>query len=70
MKTVAERLAERRQLKRRVKQLEKCLKDIDRMVWVRGVELNGHGADNDDNPEWRALCGVLNRIRRTTRKQS
>jgi hypothetical protein len=70
MKTLAERLAERRALKRRLKRLEKCLNDIDRMVWARGVELNGHGADNDDNPEWRALCGVLNRIRRTTRKQS
>jgi hypothetical protein len=69
MKSIAERLAERRALKRRAKRLEKCLQEVTRSLRERGYELNGAGADTEENAEWVFLCHVVRRIRRTTQKE-
>ena len=69
MKTIAERLAERRTLKRRIKRLEKCLADVTRLARLEGYELNSAGNDTAECPEWVFICKVLGRIQRTTRKQ-
>ena len=51
--------------KRRIKQLETCLRDVLRWSSDEEIELNGRGADNPDNSQYVALRRLDRRIRRT-----
>lgn len=53
--------------RRRIKQLEQCLSDVQDWMFERFVELNGRGADRDDNPDYQELKRLKNRINRTVR---
>ena len=48
--------------KRRVKQLESCLRDVLRWIFDEDIELNARGADNKDNSQYVALCRLNRRI--------
>lgn len=58
-------MTEQTKLRRRVKQLERCLQDVQRMAFYRGVEIYDTGRDRNGNPEWDTLCRMTARIRRT-----
>jgi hypothetical protein len=58
-------MSELTKAKRRIKRLETCLRDVLRWISDEGIELNGRGADNDDNAQYVALCRLNRRIRRT-----
>ena len=51
--------------RRRIKQLEKCLDAVAKIARMRAYDLNGHGADTPDNPEYRTLNEINNRINRS-----
>jgi hypothetical protein len=65
MRNKSAQALERAKLNRRVKQLENCLRDVQRWISEQDIEFNSRGADNDDNENYRALCALNNRIRRT-----
>ena len=51
--------------KRRIRQLEKCLAWVRRWCFGQLVDLNGRGADNDDNVNYREVRRLQNRLNRT-----
>ncbi len=50
--------------KRRVRQLEQCLRDVVALLFARAVDLNAAGRDDEDNPEYRSIQRIHARIRR------
>lgn len=65
MRNKSAQALERAKLKRRVAQLEDCLRDVQRWISDRDIEFNSHGADNDDNEDYKELMRLSNRIART-----
>ena len=49
----------------RIKQLEKCLTDVRRLLFERAVDINAAGRDTRDNPEFHLIQKINNRIERT-----
>ena len=52
-------------VRRRIRQLEKCLRDVADLLFDRAIELNAAGRDNQENAEYRAIQKINNRIKRT-----
>ena len=65
MRNRSQQALERAKLKRRVRQLENCLLDVKRWTFHRLTDLNGQGADNEDNENFRELWKLRNRVART-----
>jgi hypothetical protein len=51
--------------RRRIRQLEKCLRDVVHLLFDRAVELNAAGRDDEENAEYRSIQTINTRIRRT-----
>ena len=60
--------SDKRKLRRRIAQLEKCMDDCSRLLFHAYVDLNASGADNDKENTLNILVTKLqNRINRSTR---
>lgn len=49
----------------RIRQLERCLNDVRRILSDNFIDLNGHGADTMECSEFRLNQRITNRINRT-----
>ena len=58
-------MSELSKAKRHIRQLEKCLEDIQRILFERAVEINSTGRDGEQNPEYQLLQHINRRINRT-----
>jgi hypothetical protein len=58
-------MTELAQARRRIRQLEKCLRDLSALLYERAVELNAAGLDREDRPEYRLIVRIHSRIERT-----
>lgn len=51
-------------LRRRIRQLERCVADIEQMARHAGYDLAGVGADRREIPAYRLVMGILKRAGR------
>ena len=51
-------------LRRRVRQLERCLRAIQSALWLAARDMAGRGADRGDNEEYRLVRDLHQRSRR------
>ena len=54
-------------LRRRVRQLERCLRAIQSALWVAGRDMAGMGADRRDNDTYKLVCDLHRRCQRADR---
>lgn len=55
----------RHKLTRRIRQLEDCLRFVLMWCHERRVELNAHGADDEECEEYHEMVRLRNRVHRT-----
>ena len=54
-------------LRRRVRQLERCLRVIQSALWLAGRDMAGRGADRNDNEEYRLVRDLHRQSQRADR---